>query len=211
MGNRVLGVLSGGDTDDTQLAAWSASADVLIAADGGGNRLVALGFRPIVVGDLDSFDMTLASRVEAVHEDPRQDRTDFDKLLEFVHDKGYRSLTVIGLEGDHLDHVLAGLSSVVRSPLDVRIVLRQAVGHVLREGQDLTYDEEPGQRVSLLPLTKCEGVSISGVKWPLQGVEMEPGGFLSVSNVATGPVHASVESGTALLILGRRPSDLASW
>ena len=107
--NRVLGILGGEDAPDGQLQAWASSATVLYAADSAANRLIHFGFLPIVVGDLDSFDQSLRSDRLRIVEDSDPDRTDCDKLLALIESDGYQEATIIGLEGDLLDHVLSSL------------------------------------------------------------------------------------------------------
>ncbi|HXH62162.1 MAG TPA: hypothetical protein VNI20_12490, partial [Fimbriimonadaceae bacterium] len=111
--------------------------------------------------------------------------------------------------GDLPDHVLATLSSVVASTLAVRIAFRRGVGHVVRPGAGVTVDHRTGGRVSLLPLTRCEGVVLQGVAWPLDGHALEHGGLVSVSNEASAKeVTAKVTIGTALLFV---ETDAVSW
>ncbi|MBS1713826.1 MAG: thiamine diphosphokinase [Armatimonadetes bacterium] len=211
MSERVLAVLGGSDSSDTQIEAWAKSADVVYAADQAANRLVRLGVRPIVVGDLDSFDRALSGGVARVHEDPDPDRTDADKVFDLLHAEGRRSATVAGLEGDLLDHVLASLSTLARSPLDLRVVFRSGIGHIVRAGVPATEPAAAGRRVSLIPLTSCRGVHLTGTKWDVTDRDMAPAGFLSVSNEGAGPVSARLESGTALLFVGREPDSPPEW
>lgn len=211
MSERVLAVLGGQDSSDGQIASWARSADVVYAADQAANRLVRLGVRPVVVGDLDSFDLSLSDAVERVHEDPDPDRTDADKVFDLIVAEGHASATVAGLEGDLMDHVLAGLSTLARSPLDLRVVLRTGIGRFVRPGKPATEPAGQGRRVSLIPLTACRGVHLTGTKWEVTDRDMEPAGFLSVSNEGSGAVTARLESGVALLFVGRDAAAPPEW
>ena len=206
---RVLGVLGGRDMAPERLRPWADSADVLYAADSGALSLLELGHRPTVVGDMDSAtDLPDGLRII---EDRDPDRTDCDKLLALVAADGHGALTLAGLEGDLLDHVLASLSSAARASLAVRLVLRRGLGWVLRNGNTARWDDGFGRRVSLIPIRECHGVDLSGVLWPLSGAHLQPGGFLSVSNEGTGPVEASVRHGAALLFVERAPEEPPVW
>ncbi len=207
----MLGVLGGLDMPDGQLRAWAESADALYAADSAGSRLIRLGFKPVVVGDLDSFDFSLESGAERIVRDSDPNRTDCSKILSLVEQEGHKSMTLAGLEGDLLDHVLSSLSVVARSRLAVRLVLRSGLAWVLRSGDSVTVRKGFGRRVSLLPLERSTGVNLSGVLWEVTESVMEPAGFHSVSNEGTGDVHASVSSGAVLLFVSRAVSEGPEW
>lgn len=197
---------------DDQLAAWARTADALYAADSAGSRLVRLGFQPTVVGDLDSFDPTIDRQGLRIVEDLDPHRTDCDKLLSLVEADGHSSLTLAGLEGDLFDHMLSSLTSVARSDLDVRLVLRSGIGHIVRPGRAITVDNAFERRVSMLPLTECLGAGLSGVLWEFANEDMSPGGnFLSISNEGVGPIVAQVRSGAALLFVETRPGEQPQW
>lgn len=201
----IFGLLAGQDLDDGTVVAWAASADRLYGADSAGERLCRLGFRPVVVGDLDSARPWALERAERVVLDPSQDTTDADKLFAQIARDGHSRATFGGFEGDRLDHLLASLASLARSGLDARIVLRSGMGWLVRPGREAAPRLEPGTTVSLLPVGGAEGLRLTGVRWPFQGCGA------SVSNVATGDVRASVESGAALLTAVLRPPVVPEW
>ncbi|HRJ26776.1 MAG TPA: thiamine diphosphokinase [Fimbriimonadaceae bacterium] len=205
MQGHILGVLAGQDLPQNLLESWARRADVLVAADGAAHRLIGLGLRPVVVGDLDSLDRSdpgLADLVVVEDGDPY--RTDCDKLLAWVAAQGGVQLDLVGVEGDRLDHTLSTLMSVLRSPLKVRLRTRTADAWIVRPGEHHSVGAHPGATVSLLPLEPSIGVSLRGVEWPLEQVELSPRGWLSISNRATASrVEASVDQGAALFYVER--------
>ncbi len=186
---------------DEQLAAWANGADALYGADSGAQRLIGLGFSPVVVGDFDSFDPATAPPGTRLVHDPDPDRTDCDKLLALVRSDGHEAVTLACVEGDLLDHTLATLSSLARSGLDGRLALRSGLAWLVRPGPGVRVEEAFGARVSLIPLVRCIGVSLRGVVWGLEEAVIEPGGALSVSNEGTGTVEASLRTGAAYLFV----------
>ncbi len=205
---RILGVLDGNDVEDFDLRKWVESAEFVIAADGAANRLSLIGSTPdLIVGDLDSvWPDVPGQRFHVVD----QDHTDCEKLLEQVARQGADSLTLIGVEGDRLDHVLATLSACAASNLNVRLVLRRQIGHLVRGA--LTIGCRPDSLVSLMPITPCSGVTFSGVAWPLAGADLEPGKLVSVSNRAVEEkIGVTIASGVALLLTERTPDQESDW
>jgi thiamine pyrophosphokinase len=213
---RVLGVLAGSDMPPDLLRAWADSADVVLAADAGADRLVEAGARPSkIVGDLDSIsDSAKAMGVEVVCI-ADQDTTDCDKLLHMAAADGYEEVTLASIEGDSLDHLLATVFSALRSQIPVRFALRRGVAWLLRaQGARAALTIRPGadRRVSLIPLTACKGVVLEGVRWPLRDAELDPTGLVSVSNRSSADeVRASIQEGSALLVAELPVEEMPLW
>jgi thiamine pyrophosphokinase len=200
---RVLGVLAGLDASPEFLRAWAGGADRLIAADAGADRLLEAGLEvPVVVGDLDSLSPDAREGAGAVLQDPSQDSSDCDKLLAYAHADGVDRITLINAEGDRPDHFLATLQSAARSPLEVRLALRRGLGYVLKPGAERRFFVPGGTRLSLLPLTRCEDVTLEGAVWPVAGEALDPLGKTSLSNRARDQgLVARIGSGAAFLFL----------
>lgn len=210
--SRVLGVLGGDDLSDSLLKRWARSATALYAADAAADRLVWMDFKPVLVGDLDSFRSTSEMhRLRVVHI-PDQDSTDCDKLLRTIEEDGHREVTLIGMEGDLPDHMLATYSSAVRSGLGLRFAFRRGVGWLLRSRSSVAVRTKRGCRVSLMPLTPCTGVCLRGVHWPVENASMEVGGLNSCSNAAEWDrVEAEVRCGAALLFVQYPEAEMPFW
>jgi thiamine pyrophosphokinase len=200
------------------LRRWADGAEVVLAADGGADRLLEAGLRPTrIVGDLDSISRRARDIGVPIDEVEDQNFTDCDKLLAFAASQGIAEITLASIEGDALDHVLASLSSTLKADLAVRLALRTGIAWVLRVGARLApasarIRTSEGRRVSLMPLLPCAGVDLEGVRWPLQKAELAPDGLVSVSNRAAGEVvHASIESGAALLVVEYPLEEVPIW
>jgi thiamine pyrophosphokinase len=209
---RVLGVLSGGDIDIDLLRRWAASANHVLAADGGADLLLRVGTAPhVVIGDMDSVSEKALKSAPQVLTMPDQDATDCDKLLAFAAKEGYGAITLAGVEGDLPDHVLAILQSATKAELDVRLAYRRGIGWIVRSGDTRTVTGRL-RRVSLLPIDRCEAVTLKGTQWPLANANLSPRGLTSISNRALGgEVSASVGSGAALLFVEFAPEEMPFW
>ena len=190
-------MLAGRDLAPGALEAWLAWADYVVAADGGADLCREAGREPDkIVGDLDSI-----SDKRGLSADPDQDSSDADKLLSFLRSRGIESATLIGVEGDRLDHVLATLYSVARVPqVSCRIVLRMGVAFVVRGPSEV--ERGSYNIVSLLPLGKAR-VTLSGVRWPLENAVLDPLGLVSLSNAGDPrlDVFLQVHEGAVALFL----------
>lgn len=185
------------------LLKWVAAADVVLAADGAANALLRAGAKvDAIIGDLDSLDKDLVPEGVPVYYDSDQDVTnDCDKLLAYAESQGYESITVVGIEGDRLDQVLASLSSFLGSSLHIRLALRQGAAWIIKSG----FTEircGVGYTISLIPLMPCENLSIDGVQWPLKKEQLSMLERVSISNISTTEtVRISMTKGAVLFIV----------
>ncbi len=180
------------------------NSSLIVAADGGANALVQLHLHPdFIVGDLDSLseetkrhfpNATLVERVD-------QNKTDLEKTLDFCLEQGAKEILVLGATGERLDHELANLGILQQFSRRVKIALvdEQFLVRVVRG--ELTVKTIPRQVISLLALQPALGVSLHGVKFPLNNARLNFGGR-GVSNIALGTeIFIQIEKGEAFLFL----------
>jgi len=211
---RVLGVLGGADLAPELLRKWAESAEILIAADGGANRLLEVGCTPnAIVGDLDSFVSGATDVASKIYRDEDQNYTDCDKLLRYGQDQALLPLTLVGIEGNRIDHVISSIHSVAASSIREKVTLafRRSLAWVLGPG---VHAKQVGARrtVSLIPLTSCENVETDGLRWPLRGRTLEAGILTSISNESNSEqISVSLRSGLLLLTVEHSPEEFPIW
>lgn len=183
------------------LAGARARAPGLVAADGGADRLLALGARPdAVIGDLDSISPNARQAFAAVlHEVPEQESTDFEKALRAI---AAPFVLGLGFRGGRLDHGLAVLNALVRHPAR-RCVILGGGEAIFAAPPVLALDLPTGTRLSLFPLAEVTGCS-SGLRWPIAGLRFAPGGRIGTSNAVEGPVRLSFDAPGMLVIVPAR-------
>ncbi|MGG7568168.1 thiamine diphosphokinase [Rhodovulum sp. DZ06] len=162
------------------------------AADGGADRLAALGRMPgAVIGDMDSvadaeaWRARLGDRFLHVAE---QDSTDLQKCLRLTR----APLTLgVGFMDGRLDHTLAALTALVEA--------RMAGRSVVLLGEEDCAAALPtrwsarvgaGARVSLYPLAPVRALGCAGLEWPAAGLDFAPAGRIGTSNRAAAEVVA---------------------
>lgn len=198
-------LVGGGDLARSDLALALSHAPVLVAADGGANRLGEWGHVPErVIGDLDSlapeWQRAFAPRLEPVAE---QDSTDFDKCLRMI-DAPF--ILALGFTGARLDHTLAAMRSVVRHGR-ARVLLMAEQDICFLAPPRLALSLPEGARVSLFPMGPVRGQS-EGLVWPIDGLEFTPSGQIGTSNRALGGlIHLSFDSPAMLVLLERAYLD----
>lgn len=190
-------------------AALLASADLLVAVDGGAEALAKVGLEPaLLVGDLDSISVRTrgaleAKGVELVLLPTAKDETDTEAALRLVADRGADDITVYGaLGGPRLDHLVGNLlllSSPWLATVRVRMVDDWHEAFLVKGSS--TFDGERGDTVSLLPLTPAvKDVWTEGLLYPLRGESLSQSATRGVSNAMTG-AEARVIHGDGVLLL----------
>ncbi len=199
----VLGVLNGHDLLLSQLRQLLARARFVVAADGAALRCRDAGRLPdVVIGDMDSLPVEVRDQFPLYQWEEDQDYTDTQKLLRFVADRGDSAVVLAGIEGDLPDHSLAAWGACLSSSLDIRVELRRGYAVVVRRSARVFVT--PGTRISLIPMTPCFDVHLTGVRWPLAGASLALDGQVSISNRAVADtVEVSLGGGTALLFVLR--------
>jgi thiamine pyrophosphokinase len=191
----------GGRISASLLAQARLLAPVLVAADGGADRLLRLGAEPeAVIGDFDSVSQAarirLAGRLFPI---PEQATTDFDKALRSIDAPFVLGL---GFAGQRLDHGLAVLTGLVSHP-DKRCLILSGSDVTFLAPRDLTLTLPVGSRLSLFPMGPVEGES-EGLRWPLQGLKFTPAGIIGTSNEVAAPqVRLRFNADLMLVIMPR--------
>ena len=204
-------VVSGGGSPAAHVA-LPVGAHV-VAADGGLRVARELGLRvDVAVGD---FDSAAADDVEAaraagarVEQHPvEKDATDLELALESALSLEPRRILVVGGDGGRLDHLLASLLALAGERLaavEVDALLGPARVHVVRRTRTLAGEVD--ELVSLLAVGgPAEGITTSGLRYPLADETLEPGSSRGVSNVfATPEARIDLRCGVLLAI---RPGE----
>lgn len=176
-------------------------SQVIVCADGGANRARDAGLTPdYIVGDLDS--MTDETRrafpsAQIVHR-PSQYETDLEKALHFAVELGVTRALLVGGTGFRLDHQLVNLNIAEKfcDRLEVEAHDDFGLGQFIRE-KEFTFDAPIGEQISLIAFRRAEGITTTGLKYPLQDEALEWSVRDGLSNeVVASPVRINVRRGT---------------
>ena len=187
-----------------------ASADHIIAADGGYSKALAHGVRvDEVVGDLDSIPEAEREALDeaaapAVHSFPRdKDWTDLELALEHALRRDPAQIILLGVLGERLDHALTGLHLLekgIQAGVPILLVAETETARLAHDEATLD-DVELGDRVSLIPCSDSAIVTTEGLRYRLRGEKLRRTASRGVSNeVAQVPVRIIVEAGLLLVI-----------
>jgi thiamine pyrophosphokinase len=183
----------------------------IYAADGGANHLFDLGILPsLVMGDMDSVAsetlLWLKKNKVTIRQFPiEKELSDLELCLqEAARLKHVEALIFFAL-GGRLDHTLLNVFSAFNHSFsDLRLKFFDGDTTIipLKGSDTLQISLRVGSMLSLIPLSESvAGVTLSGVKWPLDNKTLLLGKSLTLSNeVVSCPVHLSFEEGKLLFI-----------
>ena len=204
--------------------------DLVLAADGGYRALYSLGYTPdLLLGDFDSLgDLPLPPDLPVLRFPARKDDTDTGLALRHGLDRGYRDFALYGCAGGRVDHLLANLQSMARvSRLGAAIRLAAPeydAWALTGPAPDASASATPAAPGALAPAAvlalpprpggtlvsvfchgdRAEGVTLTGLSYPLDGADLTGDFPLGVSNrrLEGQPATVSVRRGTLLIFQG---------
>lgn len=181
---------------------------LVIAADAGYARCVSLGFSPdIVVGDFDSLckvpDLSTVVRLPV-----EKDVTDMDAAVDIGLKQDCKVFHLYGGMGGRPDHTLANYAILTKLSQRKITAYLYGEGYCVTAVTDgtLTLTGGRGETVSVFSWTeRAEGVSLRGLKYPLENAVLTNTFALGVSNsfVEENAV-ISVKRGTLLVMRENR-------
>lgn len=184
-------VLSGGSISDYNiLKNHLTDKDFVICADGGVRHAIAFGIVPnLVVGDFDSIDsdsleFIKAKNIQIISFPVEKDETDTEIAVNYLIDKGFNEITMIGVSGSRLDHTFGSIMLLDR-------LLRNGIKGLIADSNNTVYmsedylrlERKEGYYISIIPLGfNGIRVTLGGFYYPLENAHIEYGSTLGISN-----------------------------
>ena len=159
----------------------------VVACDAGYRNAVRLGVQPdLIVGDFDSAPRpeTTGKTIVLPHV---KDDTDTHYAARWLLEQGCTRITLLGaLGGARLEHSLANLATglfLAQNGVEVLLADERSELHYLLPGTPLALQKGDWQYLSLFPLQgTLQGVTLTGVYYPLQNAALTADYPLGVSN-----------------------------
>lgn len=208
--SRIVIFANGNLTEPHRLRRRLHPSDRIFCADGGTVHALALGLTPeVIIGDLDSLPPELTAQMESAgvtfqRHPARKDQTDLELAFQTAVAAGADEILLVTALGGRLDQMLANIFLLARPeyvPARLTLVDGSQSATVLRSHQTLTLTGQPGDTLSLVPLTPTvHGVNLSGVEWPLVEATLSFGSTWSISNAFTVP-QATLRIGEGMVLV----------
>lgn len=162
------------------------AAEHIIACDKGYEYALRCGIEPeLVIGDFDSCGVSPVAGVPVERFRSEKDDTDTMIALRHAIDSGAEHISILCALGGRLDHLLGNLQSAVfAAQRGIPVTLRDEDTEIMvLPPCALSIPRREGFSLSLISATdRCTGVSISGVKYPLDNASVTNSFPIGVSN-----------------------------
>lgn len=187
-----------------QLLEWS---PVVVVLDHAIYRVFDLGIKvDIWTGDFDKIQdfEEIRARQEPIEiiNTPDQDKTDLEKAIEILIERGFPAANIVWATGRRADHAIANITDIVGYKDQIKLVIFDDYSKIfpLVGVFEKWYAAETP--ISLIPVGEVNGITTSGLKYNLNNESLKLGHRIGSSNEAEsdGMVRISASEGDLLIM-----------
>jgi len=187
-----------------QLLEWS---PIVVVLDNAIDRVLQLDIKvDVLLGDFDGdFDPEIYKEkqypLEIVHA-PNQEKTDLEKALDYLVEKGHKAVNIVWATGKRADHTLANITNIVSYRDKIKIVIIDDHSKIFLLPKRFEKWYTANTPISLIPVGKVIGITSQNLFYSLQNDDLILGYRLGNSNhvAQDGLVTITHETGDLLLM-----------
>ncbi len=187
---KALIVGSGEIKDYKDLEKLAKNHNYIVCADGGIHHILKIGMiADAVIGDLDSIDkedlkIIKKENIQVEKFPTMKDKSDTELCVDYLIEKGFLTITLVGVTGTRLDHTLSNIH------LLKKIYALGVKAHIVDDNNKIFYLEDKiylnkkeAYFISIIPISE-EGilVSLNGFLYPLKKEYLKFGSTRGISN-----------------------------
>ncbi|SHF14146.1 thiamine diphosphokinase [Chryseobacterium takakiae] len=183
--------------------------NLIACTDGAFHYLKNMGFPleklDFISGDFDSH----SGSDENIYQNkfiytPDQNKTDFQKALEIIAEKGIASIDVFGGSGGEQDHFLGNLTVAFGCKDQQSIKFYDEFSEYYFIPKKHTIKNVKGKMISLYPFPSVENITTKGLNWPLTNGNLSITSNIGTRNFAVeDEVSIEYEKGDLLIFIGK--------
>ena len=177
----------------------------VICADGGIEKADKLGISvDLHIGDFDSASS--AVNCDVIRHPCEKDWTDTEACIYKAIETGADEIYLTGILGGRADHMMSNLLGLLNPDWVSAKIFAFDRCNIITKLESGAYTMPDGFKyMSVVPVDeKLEGVTLEGVKYPLQNAEMYRYKSLGISNEITEKIaHVTIGKGRGLLIFSK--------
>lgn len=185
-----------------QLLEWS---PYIVVLDGALSRVSALGIKfDVALGDFDGVDMAtirdLIPPDTAIEYTPDQNKTDLEKGIEFLIQKGMAAVNIIWATGKRSDHYLNNIGTLARYHKKINMVMLDDYSKIYAIDSGFKKHKNKGDNFSLIPLNKVENIVTTNLDWNLTNSDLHFPFSTSSSNKVSSTDFISISFDSGFLL-----------
>jgi len=187
-----------------QLLEWS---PVVMVLDGAVNRVLSLGIKiDILLGDFDRNHnpqevLQFQDNVEIVYT-PDQNKTDLEKGIDYLINKGHTSINIVWATGKRADHTITNITNLVKYKNIATLVMFDDYSKIFCLPNSFKKWYKKETLLSLIPIGVVNGITTTGLLYNVTNFKMETGINSGSSNqtIDDSIVYITYNSGNLLLM-----------
>ena len=187
-----------------QLLEWS---PIVVVLDNAIERVLQLDIKvDVLLGDFDGdFNPEIYKEkqypLEIVHT-PNQDKTDLEKALDYLIEKGHQAVNIVWATGKRADHTITNITNIIRYRNKLKIVILDDHSKIFLLPNKFEKWYTSKTPISLIPIGKVSGITTQNLFYPLQNEELTMGYRTGSSNhvIKDGIVSITHQEGDLLLM-----------
>jgi thiamine pyrophosphokinase len=186
-----------------QLLEWS---PLVVVLDSAIDRVLDLGIKvDVLLGD---FDRDFQAKkylekqfpLEIIHA-PDQEKTDLEKALNYLIDRGFPAANIVWATGKRADHTMTNLTNIVQYRNKIKVVVLDDYSKVFLLPNSYEKWYPAGTIISLIPIGTVTGIRTENLKYPLQNESLQLGYRTGSSNEVLKDGFIKIEYQTGDLLM----------
>ncbi|QOW11973.1 thiamine diphosphokinase [Kaistella flava (ex Peng et al. 2021)] len=188
----------------------SSDYSLIACSDGAFHYLKEKGFPldqlDFISGDFDSHSGSDENVYQAKFiYTPDQDKTDFEKSLEIIKEKGFEKVDVYGGSGGEMDHFLGNLTVAFLFKDDLKITFFDEYSTYFFAPKKLVLENIKNRMISLYPFPTTEKLTTKGLNWSLAQEKLDITNRIGTRNFAKeDDVIIEFETGNLVVFVGNK-------
>ena len=211
IGLKALLVLHGDIMNLSLLQKVSKEVDMVVCGDGGADYCFKASIMPdMIIGDLDSIShdslkIIYDKNIPVERYPAKKDATDSELAIEFLINKNFKEIILMGAMGSRMDHTLSNiflLKKLKDNGIDGKIIDEHNIIYLVDKELELSKDDA---YISILSITNSgTSVTLRGFEYELDKINIAFGSSYGISNrIAKDKAYIFVHRGTCLVFISR--------
>ena len=199
MNNQKAFLLLNGEPPETlpDLSKYS----IVCATDGAYAFLDQNNITPdFISGDFDSLKQ-LPDNIEVIHT-PNQNFTDFDKSLQILFERGFKTVDVYGASGQEQDHFLGNLHTAILWKDKIKLNFFDNYSRYFLAEKHTVIKSCNTKTISLMPFPSATNITTKGLQYPLNNEDLSFATRIGTRNVSiNNRVEVNFEGGEMFIFI----------
>jgi thiamine pyrophosphokinase len=186
-----------------QLLEWS---PLVVVLDSAIDRVLDLGIKvDVLLGDFDrdfnpNFYLEKQFPLEIIYA-PDQEKTDLEKALNYLIDRGFPAANIVWATGKRADHTMVNLTNIVQYRNKIKVVVLDDYSKVFLLPNSYEKWYPAGTIISLIPIGTVTGIRTENLKYPLNNESLQLGYRTGNSNEVLKDGFIKIEYQTGDLLM----------